>query len=680
MAPAQRSSLTADKTWAILIPALVLLCSQIQYSLAASNTLTQGGPAVNSSTVLVSPNGLFTLGFQRLPSGDTYLGIWYNNDTSLFFWVANPDFPIPNSSSGELALDHNGTLKLAYSGGPGPIVLYSSNRQRRRLSAVLQDTGCFSLFDPDADAPGNPLWQSFDSPTNSWLPGMKLGVVDGGPNRKLTSWLTNFNPARGAFTLEWDPTDGKEELVMRRRGVPFWTSGKQLGPNMFRNRDLTGMTLDLNVTRVSNPPDDDYLTFTASTNDNSFRDERNFTMWRLHYEGTLNDQSSGHRIIYPDICDGNNTEDGCVRWPGPDCRSHYRVIVQPGLFKNSQVKLENNGSLGISDCVDICWRDCDCGGTTVIGGVPGNGTGCVFHYGQFVSSRRAGVYRVIIRDADGRSDADPSERLLAELTSSDPPIVIDEMGVDDDPGHNLKVFSVASIMTSTNNFSLQNKLGEGGFGPVYKGKLGEGSEVAVKRLSKKSTQGLVQFKNELILIAKLQHRNLVRLLGYCIHEEEMMLVGYMSPEYAMDGTFSTKSDVFSFGVMLLEIVSGMKNYGLIQLDPPINLVEYAWKLWNEGTPLQLVDAILTDSNSCKDQILRCINVGLLCIEYNAYDRPEIVEVISMLTREIAQLPTPKHPALTMMRPGSVSTERSSSTNNREICSTNEVTTTMMSGR
>ncbi|CAI0457479.1 unnamed protein product [Linum tenue] len=344
-----------------------------------------------------------------------------------------------------------------------------------------------------------------------------------------------------------------------------------------------------------------------------------------------------------------------------------------------------------------------------------------------------------------------------------------------DRGHDhLMVYSMTSIMTATDNFSLQNKLGQGGFGPVYKGKLPQGKEVAVKRLSKTSGQGLVEFRNELILIAKLQHTNLVRLLGCCINGEEKMLVyeymanksldtflfdeskkllldwnkrfnviegiaqgllylhkysrvkivhrdlkvsnilldenlnpkisdfgmarifntnaleastnrpvgtyGYMSPEYAMDGTFSTKSDVFSFEVMVLEIVSGRKNYGLIQLDPPINLVGYAWKLWKEGVALQLMDPVLTESYSNKDQILRCINVGLLCIEYNAYDRPTISEVITMLTSEATQLHAPKQPAFTVTRPRNISTNSSSSASNPKTHSINKVTMTTISGR
>ncbi|KAF3968843.1 hypothetical protein CMV_007299 [Castanea mollissima] len=88
----------------------------------------------------------------------------------------------------------------------------------------------------------------------------------------------------------------------------------------------------------------------------------------------------------------------------------------------------------------------------------------------------------------------------------------------------MQYFNLSTIHIATNNFSDVNKLGEGGFGPVYKGKLINGKEIAVKRLSLKSKQGLEEFKNEVILIAKLQHRNLVRLLGCCLEGEEKLLV------------------------------------------------------------------------------------------------------------------------------------------------------------
>jgi len=106
--------------------------------------------------------------------------------------------------------------------------------------------------------------------------------------------------------------------------------------------------------------------------------------------------------------------------------------------------------------------------------------------------------------------------------------------VEDGKSHELKVYSLDRIKAATSNFSDSNKLGEGGFGPVYMGTLPGGEEVAVKRLCRNSGQGLEEFKNEVILIAKLQHRNLVRLLGCCIQKEEKILVYEYMPNKSLD--------------------------------------------------------------------------------------------------------------------------------------------------
>ncbi|VVA40037.1 PREDICTED: G-type lectin S-receptor, partial [Prunus dulcis] len=101
-------------------------------------------------------------------------------------------------------------------------------------------------------------------------------------------------------------------------------------------------------------------------------------------------------------------------------------------------------------------------------------------------------------------------------------------------GNNLTVFRYASVVAATTNFSEENKLGQGGFGPVYKGKLVSGQEIAVKRLSRCSGQGTSEFKNELILISELQHTNLVQLFGFCIHGEERMLIYAYMPNKSLD--------------------------------------------------------------------------------------------------------------------------------------------------
>ncbi|RVW12240.1 G-type lectin S-receptor-like serine/threonine-protein kinase RKS1 [Vitis vinifera] len=105
-----------------------------------------------------------------------------------------------------------------------------------------------------------------------------------------------------------------------------------------------------------------------------------------------------------------------------------------------------------------------------------------------------------------------------------------------------QLFDLATTSSATNNFSDSNLIGNGGFEPIYKGTLATGQEIAVKRLSNNSGQGFQEFKNEVILIVKLQHHNFVRLLGYCVEEERMLIYQYM-PNKSLD--------CFIFGLKLL---------------------------------------------------------------------------------------------------------------------------------
>ncbi|XP_034696970.1 G-type lectin S-receptor-like serine/threonine-protein kinase At1g11330 [Vitis riparia] len=347
---------------------------------------------------------------------------------------------------------------------------------------------------------------------------------------------------------------------------------------------------------------------------------------------------------------------------------------------------------------------------------------------------------------------------------SDPSVPGD--GVNQVKLEELPLIDFNKLSTATNNFHEANKLGQGGFGPVYRGKLAEGQDIAVKRLSRASTQGLEEFMNEVVVISKLQHRNLVRLIGCCIEGDEKMLIyefmpnksldaslfdpvkrqlldwrtrfkiiegigrgllylhrdsrlriihrdlkagnilldedlnpkisdfgmarifgsdqdqantkrvvgtyGYMSPEYAMQGRFSEKSDVFSFGVLLLEIVSGRKNSSFYH-EEYFTLLGYAWKLWKEDNMKTLIDGSILEA-CFQEEILRCIHVGLLCVQELAKDRPSISTVVGMICSEIAHLPPPKQPAFTEMRSG-INTESSD-----KKCSLNKVSITMIEGR
>ncbi|KAK2358056.1 cysteine-rich receptor protein kinase [Trifolium repens] len=312
----------------------------------------------------------------------------------------------------------------------------------------------------------------------------------------------------------------------------------------------------------------------------------------------------------------------------------------------------------------------------------------------------------------------------------------------DENGSDLIVFSYLAIKVATDNFSEENKLGEGGFGAVYKGKLRKGQEIAVKRLSETSNQGLEEFKNEIALTARLQHVNLVRLLGYCTKTNEKLLIyeylpnksldhflldpsksilldwrkrvniiegitqgllylqeysnfiiihrdlkasnvlldhemnpkisdfgmarifgkyeleantsrivgtyGYVPPEYVRKGIYSPKYDVYSFGVLLLQIISGKRTSRYYGPHENMNLLEYAYELWREGRGAEFFDPSLDDTTSpCK--IMRCTQIALLCVQENSADRPSMLEVDSLLKNEGAEVGTPNVPAFSMKK-------------------------------
>ncbi|RZB43849.1 Cysteine-rich receptor-like protein kinase 25 isoform B [Glycine soja] len=241
-------------------------------------------------------------------------------------------------------------------------------------------------------------------------------------------------------------------------------------------------------------------------------------------------------------------------------------------------------------------------------------------------------------------------------------------------------FELAKIEAATNRFAKENMIGKGGFGEVYRGILLDGQEIAVKRLTGSSRQGAVEFKNEVQVIAKLQHRNLVRLLGFCLEDDEKILIyeyvpnksldyflldfgmarivaadqieestgrivgtyGYMSPEYAMHGQFSVKSDVFSFGVMVLEIINGKRKGCSSESDGIDDIRRHAWTKWTEQTPLELLDPNIGGPYS-REEVIKCIHIGLLCVQEDPNDRPTMATVVFYLNSPSINLPPPREP-------------------------------------
>ncbi|WZZ21069.1 hypothetical protein YC2023_122456 [Brassica napus] len=272
----------------------------------------------------------------------------------------------------------------------------------------------------------------------------------------------------------------------------------------------------------------------------------------------------------------------------------------------------------------------------------------------------------------------------------------------------LPLFEFQVLATATDSFSLRNKLGQGGFGPVYKGKLSEGQEVAVKRLSQASGQGLEELMNEVVVISKLQHRNLVKLLGCCIEGEERLLVYEYMPNKSLDAylfdplkqkilDWKTRFNIMEGicrGLLYLHRDSRLKiihrdlKVSNILLDDNLNPkisdfglarvfranedeanTRRAWKLWNEGEAASLADPTIFDK-SFEKEITRCVQIGLLCAQEAANDRPNVSTVIWMLTTENTNLQEPKQRAL-IARRGSC---------DQGSLSTNDLSLTAVTGR
>ncbi|KAG6776898.1 hypothetical protein POTOM_016689 [Populus tomentosa] len=144
--------------------------------------------------------------------------------------------------------------------------------------------------------------------------------------------------------------------------------------------------------------------------------------------------------------------------------------------------------------------------------------------------------------------------------------------------------------------------------------------------------------------------------------------GYMAPEYAMEGLSSVKSDVFSFGVLMLEIISGKRNGGFHLSEEGKSLLNFAWKLWSEGKGLELMDSLL-EKSSVATEVLKCIHIGLLCVQEDPVDRPTMSSVVVMLAGDNLKFPIPSKPAFSV---GRVVAEEATSSNQR-VSSANEVT-------
>ncbi|XP_006646396.1 receptor-like serine/threonine-protein kinase SD1-8 [Oryza brachyantha] len=830
--------------------------------------------SIIGNQTLESANGIFKLGFFSPPGGKgAYLGIWYASIQSdpTVVWVANRRDPVVNTTGAIVTLSADGRLVIV--DGQQNTTVWSSAAPTRGITpgatAQLLDSGNFVVRSDGSGSPGSVAWQSFDYPTDTLLPGMKLGVdLRSGITRNITSWSSSSDPSPGRYTFAL-VLGGLPEFFLFDNSMTATTKVYASGP--WNGQMLTGVPppgaksqVGVNFsTTVFSSPEETYYTYSITNRANpSFLtqfvvdgtgqlqriwsdDGRSWSKTKKSYPADPCDSyASCGAFSYCVYGDGQSRRP-CSCLPGFKSRSPQGPFQDSskgcarttsltcgdgdGFWRVNGMKLPDatnatvHAGMALEQCRQECLRSCSCkayAASNVSGGVS---RGCVIWTADLLDMRE---YTMVVQDlyvrlAQSEIDAlnAPARRrrliknvVIAVVTiicgilavagcccfwtnkarwkrhtemeksseSDDTPFRVrnstasnpawgqwfDQNSTGAEDELDLPLFDLEMIFAATNRFAANNQIGEGGFGPVYMGRLEDGHEVAVKRLSRRSVQGVVEFKNEVKLIAKLQHRNLVRLLGCCIDEEERILIyeymhnksldtfifdegkrkllswnkrfdiilgiargllylhedsrfriihrdlkasnvlldrnmvpkvsdfgiarmfegdqttaytkkvigtfGYMSPEYAMDGVFSMKSDIFSFGVLVLEIVTGRRNRGFYESELNLNLLRYAWMLWKEGRSMDLLDESIGDIFDDME-VLRCIHVALLCVDVEPKNRPLMSSIVMMLSSETATLPQPNEPAVNIGK-------NTSDTESSYGITDNSVTTTTIEAR
>ncbi|GKV19864.1 hypothetical protein SLEP1_g30067 [Rubroshorea leprosula] len=717
----------------IIIILLQLFFSSFLYGtdiITSSQNLSDG-------RTLVSSDGSFELGFfSPGNSGKSrYLGIWYKNiPVQNVVWVANRCNPI-NDSSGVLMINNTGNLVLLNQSGS---VIWASNSKKEAQNPEVQllDSGNLVLQDRIDGNPATPLWQSFDYPTDSWLPGMKFGWdLSTGLNRRLSAWNSPDDPCPGDLTYGIELYN-LPDLVMRKGSRKYFRTGNWKGgvanqfftPNSIANEQEIYLIYHTKsksvITRL-------VLNQTTGGARRIIWNEEART-WTVYSQFPSDDCDNygtcgayGNCVnteIPPCQClkgfkqksqelNSVDWSQGCVRNNPLDCQKGDGFKKFGGLKLPDAEHSWVNESMDLDDCRDKCLENCSCTAYTILD--IKEDRGCVIWFADLIDLKlfppaAQDLYiRMSVADSD-HEETKSNNKLKAALIIA------------------AAILVVVSVVVITYYIRRSNRSIE---------------EREIDRSNARQNEDLelpffeFVFKNEVALIAKLQHRNLVKLLGCCIQGEEKMLIyeympnksldyfifddtrrnlldwsrrfhiicgiargllylhqdsrlriihrdikasnvlldnemnpkisdfglartfgeqsdgktnrvvgtyGYMAPEYAINGQFSIKSDVFSFGILLLEIISGKRNRGFYHLSDNINLIGHAWRLWKEGHPLELIDSFGKESCTLSE-VLRCIHIGLLCVQQHSKDRPSMSSVVVMLSSE-TELVQPKEPS------------------------------------
>ena len=746
------------------------------------------GQSLSGNQTISSGSGTFELGFFTPgKSSNYYIGIWYARAPSkTVVWVANRDHPLSHSSSSTLQISHDGRLVLL---NQSRTEIWSTDHETSSAPnstvAVLLENG--NLVVRGSSNSSNVLWQSFDHPTDTWLPGGKIGESKHGKGKAiLTPWKNPENPGTGIFSVEVEP-NGTGHVLLWNRTKMYWNSGEWTGKN-FVNVPEIDIDYYIKNFRYVETEEERYFTYDAAfpTFNTRFLLDytgqlkqfvwgNDFKQWAIFWTkpplqcevygfcgGFSSCSSQGEPLceclqgFEPALVKDWELEDysgGCVRKTPLQCRNDTFSMISVAVFPVDSKNL----TVGTSkECEKACLSDCSCTGYAY-------DSGCLIWKGALFSLRKLQgddnlSGKQFFVKISGSELVETGTNTIKSKTSREKLIWILAIGgsgffllfvillvvfcrkqrrsgkefeaADD----SLVLFKYRDLRNATKNFS--EKLGEGGFGSVYKGMLPNTTFIAVKKL-KNLTQGEKQFRTEVSSIGTIQHINLVRLRGFCAEPSKRCLIfdympngslehhlfekssdilldwktrynialgaarglaylhekcrdciihcdikpenilldaaynpkvadfglaklvgrdfsrvlttmrgtrGYLAPEWLSGEAITPKADVFSYGMLLFEVVSGRRNRDRLQDGTddyfPIRVVDV---INNGGEVMSLLDDRL-EGNAAIEEVNRACKAACWCVQDYEKDRPTMGQIVQVL-EGVSELGTPPMPRI-----------------------------------
>ncbi|XP_074313246.1 G-type lectin S-receptor-like serine/threonine-protein kinase At2g19130 isoform X1 [Silene latifolia] len=740
---------------------------------------------ISGDQTIISANGSFELGFFKPGnSSDYYIGIWYKNiPVKTVVWVANRNNPVSDKYSSSLKISSHGNLALV--SGESESLIWSTNlnlntsnnNNNNSIVSILQDDGNLVLryAKNSSQSSGNLLWESFDNPTDTFMPNSKLGL-----NKKtkwmssLTSWTNLDDPTTGLFTIERDP-NASQFIMLWNQSQLYWTSGLWLPDQRIFSLipELRFLKSQLYSFDYIDNENESYITYwvvnpsfkTRLVMDISGQLKQltwveSIQQWVLFWSqpgqqcdvysycgafGYCNQTSlpychclQGFDPKFTNDWNLNDYSGGCSRKTRLSCQFHGndssgdKFLMSPSKVLPEHPQFAPTPSL--QECESTCLRNCSCTAYAY------DTDGCSVWFGELLNMKQL-------------ADTDPTGKTLyIRIAATEIPtttgnkilvlgivmglviglvlllvlgfvtnwrqkrrLVIAAKTMET----SLTRFGYRDLQLSTKNF-LQ-KLGEGGFGSVFKGTLPDLTDIAVKKLECISfTHGEKQFRTEVSAIGNIQHVNLVRLRGFCSEGTKRLLVyeympngslnthlfkkensqilswklryqiaigiarglaylhekcrdciihcdikpenilldsefcakvadfglaklvgrefsrvlttirgtrGYLAPEWISGLAITAKADVYSYGMLLFELVSGRRNASSAKFEffPTWAMTKLA-----EGEDiLTLLDPIL-EGDGEKDQVSRVCKLACWCIQDEEDHRPSMGHIVQVL--------------------------------------------------